>query len=114
MKRYRAIAEYYDAEYAGLRMLQEDVAFFLSELPRKSRDVLELCVGTGRAAIPIAKAGHRVVGIDFAPEMLAIAKRKRDAAGLSDSQLKLIRGDVLRMNLRKRFDWICIFFNTFL
>jgi len=28
-KRYRAMAEYYDAEYAESKMLQQDVPFFL-------------------------------------------------------------------------------------
>ena len=33
-KRYRAIAQYYDAEYADSRMLQEDVPFFMGQLPK--------------------------------------------------------------------------------
>ena len=98
MKRYRAIAEYYDAENEHAAMLREDVPFFLRELPRRERQtVLELAVGTGRAAIPIAQAGHRVVGVDYAKDMLAIAKRKRDAVGLSDRELKLVDADVARM-----------------
>jgi ubiquinone/menaquinone biosynthesis C-methylase UbiE len=113
MKRYRANAEYYDAENEGARMLREDAAFFLSELPRRSQDVLELAAGTARAAIPIAQAGHRVVALDYDADMLAIARRKRDSVGLDDSKLKLVHGDALRFKLAKRFDWICIFFNTF-
>ena len=84
MKRYRAIAEYYDAENADEPMLQQDVPFFLGQLPRRRQQVLELAVGTGRAAVPIAQAGHRVVGVDYADDMLAIARRKRDAGGLGD------------------------------
>src|SRR5437763_1838120 len=81
MSRYRAIADYYDAEYADHPMLDRDVPFFLGHLPRKSQRVLELACGTARAAIPIAQAGHRVVGVDYAPEMLEIARHKRDAVG---------------------------------
>jgi ubiquinone/menaquinone biosynthesis C-methylase UbiE len=114
MKRYRAIAEYYDAEYADKTMLREDVPFFLAHLPKRSQTILELAVGTARAAIPIAQAGHRVVGVDYAKDMLTIAQRKRDAMGVTDSQLDLRHGDVLRLNLRRRFDWVCLFFNTFL
>jgi SAM-dependent methyltransferase len=113
-KRYRAIAEYYDAEYADVRRLQQDVPFFLKQLPKRAVDVLELCVGTGRAAIPIAQAGHRVVGVDYADDLLAIAKRKRDSVGLSDRELRLVNADVRTLNLRRKFDWICIFFNTLL
>ena len=68
MPRYRAIADYYDAEYEGSEMLLQDVPFFLGHLPARRRlKVLELAVGTARAAIPIAQAGHRVTGVDYAP-----------------------------------------------
>src|SRR5688500_18751843 len=113
-KRYRAIADYYDAENERLAWLQHDVPFFLRQLPKAAQDVLELAAGTGRAAIPIAQAGHRVVGVDYAEEMLDIARRKRDAVGLKDRQLRLVEGDVLELDLRERFDWVCILFNTFL
>jgi ubiquinone/menaquinone biosynthesis C-methylase UbiE len=114
MRRYRAIAAYYDAEYANKPMLQEDVPFLLQHLPKKRQQILELCVGTGRAAIPLAQAGHRVVGVDYAGDMLAIAKRKRDAVGLSDRQLELIRQDVTKLRLHEKFDWAVILFNTLL
>lgn len=113
-KRYRAIAELYDAEYEHKEMLQRDVPFFLSQLPKRRQSILELAVGTGRAAIPMAQAGHRVVGVDYAPDMLAIARRKRDAVGLVEKQLSLVEADVLQLDLGDRFDWVCVFFNTFL
>src|SRR5690348_14205825 len=100
MKRYKAIAAYYDADNGRLEMLKHDVPFFLGQLPKKRQDILELAVGTGRAAIPLAQAGHRVVGIDYVQDMLDIARRKRDAVGLTDKQLKLIRQDALELNLR--------------
>jgi ubiquinone/menaquinone biosynthesis C-methylase UbiE len=115
VQRYRAIAEYYDFEYPHHEMLEQDVPFFLGQMPRRRRQtVLELAVGTGRAAIPVAQAGHRVVGVDFARDMLAIARRKRDAVGITERELSLFHGDALRLDLRRRFDWVCVFFNTFL
>ena len=114
MKRYRAKAEYYDAEIAHHAMLEQDVPFFLGHLPKRRQSVLELAVGTGRAAIPIAQAGHRVVGIDYAMDMLELAKQKRDAVGLDDRQLSLVRCDLLSFDLKQSFDWICLFFNTLL
>jgi len=113
-KRYRAIARYYDAEYAESKMLQGDVPFFLRQLPKRKQDVLELCVGTARAAIPIAQAGHRVVGVDYAADLLAIADQKRQGVGLTTDELKLRKADIRRLKLNQKFDWICIFFNTFL
>lgn len=114
MRKYKAIAEYYDAEYADKAMLQEDVPFLLQHLPKKRQNVLELCVGTARAAIPLAQAGHRVVGVDYADDMLAIAKRKRDSVGLTDKQLKLVSQDVTKLKLNETFDWAVILFNTLL
>jgi ubiquinone/menaquinone biosynthesis C-methylase UbiE len=111
--KYRAIVQYYDAENAGKPMLREDVPFLLRHFARGQR-VLELAVGTGRAAIPMAQAGHRVVGIDNDPAMLAIARRKRDFVGLSEKELELVRGDMLTLDLGRKFDWVVLLFNTFL
>lgn len=111
--RYRAIPEYYDAEYAQQAMLQQDVPFFLSRLSRR-QSVLEMAVGTGRAAIPIAQAGHRLVGLDNDPRMLDRARTKRDGVGLGERELTLLEGDMLTADLGRTFDWVCVFFNTFL
>lgn len=114
MNRYTSIAEYYDPEHERLEMLRHDVPFFLRQLPKRRLSVLELCAGTARAAIPIAQAGHRVVGVERDPAMLAIGRRKAAAMGLTDRELKLLRGDVLKLKLREKFDRVAIFFNTLL
>ena len=113
MAKYRAIPEFYDAEYEHQDFLDRDVPFFLKHLKRR-QSVLELAVGTGRAAIPIAQAGHSVVGIDHHPGMLRLAKQKRDSVGLKAEELELLEADILTMNLRRKFDWVCLLFNTFL
>src|SRR5688572_2706278 len=52
-----------------------DVSFYV-ELARKADGpVVELAVGNGRVAIPVAQAtGRRVVGIDTSPAMLEQAR----------------------------------------
>lgn len=117
MKRYKAIADYYDTENERHEILKHDVPFFLGQLPyagKRRQDILEIAVGTGRAAIPIAQAGHRVVGVDYAQDMLEIARRKRDAVGLSEEELQILHQDATKLALDRQFDWICIFFNTML
>jgi demethylmenaquinone methyltransferase/2-methoxy-6-polyprenyl-1,4-benzoquinol methylase len=39
---------------------------------------IDLCCGTGDLAIAFEKAGAKVAGLDFTPEMLPIARRKGD------------------------------------
>lgn len=55
--------------------------------------ILELGCGTGRVAIPVAKAGARVVGIDRSDSMLARAQMRvrRSHAGAA---VQLVRGDI--------------------
>lgn len=50
--------------------------------PAASRDVLDVATGPGTLAILAAKAGARVTAVDFAPEMLAHAKRRAEASGV--------------------------------
>lgn len=53
--------------------------------------ILELGVGTGRVAIALAAAGHRVTGMDSSPEMLT-ALRANDPAGT----VEIVEGDAAR------------------
>jgi ubiquinone/menaquinone biosynthesis C-methylase UbiE len=46
-------------------------------------DALDAGCGTGFLSLELAVRGHRVTGVDFAPAMLAEARRKAAAAGLS-------------------------------
>lgn len=73
--------------------------------------VLELGVGTGRVAIPLAKDGRDVVGIDRSRAMLALAQRKAKAAR---TKLTLVEGDMRSFALERTFPLVTIPFNTFL
>ena len=69
----------YDARSQGV---PGDVEFFLGlahEAHEAGHPVLELATGTGRVAIPIARAGIRVAGLDLHAEMLARAGSKVEA-----------------------------------
>ena len=69
-----------------------DIAFYI-ELAREADGLLvELAVGNGRVAVPVAKAtGRRVLGIDTSPGMLAQARANAAAAGV---ELDLREGDM--------------------
>jgi SAM-dependent methyltransferase len=85
-------APFYDWENA--RTLQRrDVAFWQRLAAAQDGPVLELGCGTGRIAVPVARAGARIVGIDRSDEMLARA-RKRVMRARVGGRLALVRGDI--------------------
>jgi len=77
--------------------MTEDVPFYV-ELARETDDALvELAVGSGRVAIPVAEAtGRAVLGIDTSPAMLAQARERAAAAGV---ELELREGDMRDLEL---------------
>jgi SAM-dependent methyltransferase len=76
---YDAIAELYDPWSASV---VEDVAFYLEEARRSGGPVVELGVGTGRIAVPIAADGIRVIGVDSSRGMLDVCARRAALAGV--------------------------------
>jgi SAM-dependent methyltransferase len=69
------VAARYDADTADMPV--EPVVDFL--LPLAGGGALELAIGTGRIAVPLAERGVRVAGIDLSPDMVAELHRKTDA-----------------------------------
>ena len=55
--------------------------------------ILELGCGTGRVAIPVAKAGATVIGIDRSESMLTRGRARVRRARMG-ARVKLIRGDI--------------------
>lgn len=65
--------KYYDLEYQDY---QNDVPF-LAEWAEKSKGtVIDLGCGTGRVAIPLAKQGYNIIGVDLHEGMLNHARKK--------------------------------------
>src|SRR5437588_1449128 len=48
---------------------------------RRALDALDIGCGTGFLSLEMSARGHRVTGVDFAPAMLAEARRKTDERG---------------------------------
>ena len=76
---YDAIAHIYDP---WSRSVTEDVDFYVEQALASGGPVVELAVGTGRIAVPIARAGVAVIGVDSSPGMLAVAREAAEAAGV--------------------------------
>lgn len=74
-----------------------DVAFYAALARQTDGPLVELAVGNGRVAIPIAQAtGRRVIGIDSSPAMLDQARRRAAQAGV---ELDLHLGDMRELAL---------------
>ena len=74
-----------------------DIAFYVGLAREADGPLVELAVGNGRVAIPVALAtGQRVVGIDSSPAMLAQARANAAEAGV---ELDLREGDMRDLTL---------------
>ena len=72
--------------------MTEDVPFYVELAREADGPVVELAVGNGRVAVPVAReTGKRVLGIDTSPAMLALARANAAAAGV---ELDLREGDM--------------------
>src|SRR5687768_5826098 len=73
-------AEHYEEWSAHMTA---DVAFYTQLAVQARGPLVELAVGNGRVAIPVARAtGQRVIGIDSSPAMLALARIGAAEAGV--------------------------------
>ena len=79
--------------------MTEDVAFYVGLAREAAGPLVELAVGNGRVAIPVAKAtGRSVLGIDASPAMLAQARTRAAEAGV---ELDLREGDMRDLELHE-------------
>lgn len=80
---------------------------------RAGGPVLELGCGTGRVLLPLAQAGARITGLDISQAMLARARAKVAAAGVSD-RVSLIEADFRDFVLSESFRLAFVALNTFM
>ena len=82
------------------------IAGLAGEAPK---NILDVGIGTGRHAIPLAKMGYKITGIDFSKGMLKVLNDK-DIQGIN-----AMYGDILKMKLDKdeKFDLVILMWNSF-
>ena len=110
MSEYDPIATLYDP---WSRSVVEDVDFYVEEALAAGGPVVELGVGTGRIAVPIARAGVRAIGVDASPGMLDVARAAARAAGV-EALVDLRRGDMRSPPVRERVDLVVVPFRALL
>ncbi len=107
---YDSIARLYDPWSAGVI---EDISFYVEEALASGGPVVELGVGTGRIAIPIAMAGIQVIGVDSSEGMLAVCAERGRQAGV-DGRLDLRVGDLRRPPVQERVPLVTCPFRAYL
>lgn len=105
---YDDFPDLYDAQYLAYR---DDLPFYLRLAADNGDSVLELGAGSGRITEALARAGHKVVGLDASAAMLARARERLTAAAVA-GRVELLHGDMRDFELGRRFPLIIAPFNT--
>jgi SAM-dependent methyltransferase len=115
--RVGSIAHYDDPSYyaSAYRDREADVAYYVARAKEHGGPVLEYGCGAGRIAIPLARAGVDVVGVDHSAPMLeelraSLAKEPKDVRARVSSK----RGDMREVRIARKFPLVLATFNTFL
>jgi len=107
---YDEIARLYDP---WSRSVIEDVPFYLEEARRSGGPVVELGVGTGRIAVPIASDGIRVIGIDASRGMLEVCAERVALSGVG-ANIELRLGDLRDPPVQERVPLVICPFRSLL
>jgi SAM-dependent methyltransferase len=109
-----ALARYYDLD---LDEDPGDIDLYLALAAAVEGPVLELMAGSGRVAVPLARAGHDVVAVDRDPAMLARAaaywQRVKDRAPNS-GKLELVERDLGKYKSKSGFGLVIVALNSLL
>ena len=108
------LAQAYDAGMGAEADAMNDTPFYLGlarHAAARRQTVLELACGTGRVTLPIARAGIEIAGLDNAPAMLDIARRKAAAEGLD---IAWFEADMRHFDLDRRFGLVIVPYRSFL
>jgi SAM-dependent methyltransferase len=89
----------------------EDLPLWLELAAQTGDPLLELGCGTGRVLIPLAQAGHQIIGVDHDPAMLKILQAHITLQGKPSPMI--IQADMSRFNLALQFPLIILPCNTF-
>ncbi|MBS3781482.1 MAG: class I SAM-dependent methyltransferase [Candidatus Thermoplasmatota archaeon] len=101
---------YFDGKHYDAWTEREiDIPFYKKQVKKYGEPVLELGCGTGRITIPIARDGHKIIGLDLSEKLL---KRAKEKSKKDDLNIDWIIGDMRDFSLDKRFNLIFIPFNT--
>lgn len=102
---------YFDGRHYDQRYwdFTQDLPFWIAQARKYGDPILELACGTGRVALPLAREGFRVTGIDISHSMLAQARRK---ASQESVPVEWVKADIRAFELGKQFSLVIFPFNA--
>jgi len=96
--------------YDGLNNFLFDLKFYRKWMPTdKNAQIIELCCGSGRLTIPLAKENLNICGVDNSKSMLEKARLKAKNEKL---EIDFIEADIRTLDLPNKYDLIFIPFNS--
>jgi SAM-dependent methyltransferase len=85
---------------------EEESVAFLAQLAGQ-QDALEFAIGAGRIALPLARAGVRVDGIEQSPHMIDRMREKPDG-----ESVHVVTGDMARVDMGRKYGLVYLVYNT--
>jgi SAM-dependent methyltransferase len=110
-----SLAHYEDAAYytSTYRRRIDDVQFYVSLANKAGGEVLEYGVGNGRVAMPVARHGVKVTGIDHSQSMLDDFRERLNAEPIAvQRRVTLQQGDMRTARVKKKFTLVTCPFNA--
>ncbi|WP_067103192.1 class I SAM-dependent DNA methyltransferase [Streptococcus sp. DD13] len=101
-KNYETFASVYDAIMDD-SLYEKWTDFSLRHFPKDKKKLLELACGTGIQSIYFKQAGFDVTGLDLSQEMLDVAEKRAQTAGLT---IPFIQGNMLDLSQAGCYDLV--------
>jgi len=99
-------ANIYDTTFTNT----DDIDFLLGIIGEKSKNILEVCCGTGRILVPLARANHIVTGLDMDEYMMERIKEK--SIGLKN--IEYFKADAINNDWGSNYDIVVFACNIFM
>ena len=100
-------AQFYDLDTREVTKV--DIPFYRDLVSDREGDILELACGTGRITIPLAKAGHKIWGIEYSESMMKQFNIKMEQLPRAVvERIHLLHGDMSHFSLSRKFQSILL------
>ncbi|MBX3710118.1 MAG: class I SAM-dependent methyltransferase [Gammaproteobacteria bacterium] len=105
---YQQMAEYFDAHNVSKETEAKNAIIENLLKAQQVKMVLDMTCGTGSQVFYLAKRGYEVIGSDFSPALLEMARKKAEKLG---KNITFINGDIRELRVGK-FDAVITIFNA--